>query len=248
LSITAASADGSPASVDVQFADQRPGTLRIGSGGPIYTISKYLNPVAVPLGTPFNPSRAFHYDFLNPGSRMAEPISGIMLYIDPAQDVPAGIYRENLDIQYQCSGAGTAEIQSGVLPIEVNVPSTLTASFSGGSAYGTIDFGDFATPAQTVMVNVYSTGPYSLSINSMNAQRMKMTTAPAGAAGAASAQIPYTVSFAGAPVTSTESHFPRTGTGGSQLPLSVTTEPTAGNRAGVYHDVITMTFTPRITP
>lgn len=138
-------------------------------------------------------------------------------------------------------------MQSGVLQLVVDVPSTLTASLAGGSSSGTIDFGDFSTLTQTAMVGVSSTGPYAVRITSTNGQVMKLTTPPPGVAGAANAQIPYTVTFAGTAVSSTPTRFSRTGVGGTHLPLSITAGPVGAKRAGTYHDIITVTFTPLAT-
>jgi hypothetical protein len=244
ITLTAASDSGSPTAVMGQFVDQNSGSLRIGTGGPLYTIMRSYNRVVVPLGVTFNPSFAFDYDFMSVGTRKAEMIPGVNFYIDPGQDVAAGVYRENFDLQYQCSSSTATETQSGVLQIVVNVPSTLTASLAGGSTAGTLDFGDFSSLTRTAMVGVYSTGPYAISFSSANARAMKLQNPPPGAVNSSNAQIPYVVSFAGAALSGGTTHFPRTGVGGTSLPLTVTVDPALDKRAGVYHDVITVTFTP----
>lgn len=241
ITVTAASRDANTASVDAEFVDQNSGVLRVGSGGPVYTLRKGPSDVVVPLGAPFNPAYSFHHEFKDVGHGATERVGNVILRIDPDQDIAAGVYRENLDIQYRCSGTGRTDMQSGVLPIIIDVPSTLVASLGGGSLNGTVDFGDFSTLSQSVMVTVQSTGPYAVKINSANGQAMKLATAPTGAA---NAQIPYTVTFAGAPVSTSDTHFARSGVGGRSLPLSFTAGSIAGKRAGVYHDIVTVTFTP----
>jgi len=249
VTLTAESHGGSPKNVSVQFMDQEPaGTLRIGSNGPVYAIQESGRSVAVPRGALLNASNSFNYTFKEPGSKKAESVPGVQLVIAGGQDVAAGEYGESLDVQFQCDSNGGTDQKQGVLQITVDVPSTLTASLAGSGPAGTLDFEDFSTATHTVMVNVYSTGPYALSIASANAQRMKLVNAPAGAANVPDAQIAYTMTFNGGAVSAfSTTRYLRSGVGGAQLPLAITTEPATGKRAGVYHDAITLTFTPLAT-
>jgi len=229
-----------------EFADQElTSPVRIGTHGPIYDLQRSGTVVKPGTGI-FDPGFAFHYTFNNNG--IAEPISGIQLLIDPGQDVAAGVYGESLDMVYRCQDPQSIYTQSAVLQITVDVPSSLTASLAGGSASGTLDFADFSSLSRSVQVNVYATGPYALSVVSLNAQKMKLADAPAGAAGNANAEIGYTITFNGAAVsTAASAHFARTGVLGAHLPLAVTAESVAGKRAGAYHDTLTLTFTPLAT-
>jgi hypothetical protein len=234
-----------------QFVDQDSGTLRIGTSGPIYTIEESQKGVVVNgSAPPPTPANSFTFRFSGSGSA-TEPVYGIQFVIDPGQDVPAGVFSESLDMQMRCGesdGNQPVDLQSGVLHITVDVPSTLIASLAGGSASGTLDFGDFTGQTKTAMVNVYSTGPYALSIASENNGAMKLAGAPPQSSDTGNAQIGYTLTFNEHSVTpGTSVHFGRTGVGGTGLPLSVVAEPVAGKRAGVYRDSITLTFTPLAT-
>lgn len=245
------SGNGVGPEVTAQFVDQDIGTLRVGTAGPIYTIVSPSNPVVVDasVGQP-GPMNSFSFRFSDAGAG-AQQVTGLQFIIDRGQDVPAGDYNESLNMQMQCGGGNgnqPVDLQSGVLHITVRVPSTLIATLAGGSAYGTLDFEDFSNLARTAMVNVYSTGPYSLSIASDNSGVMKLVGAPPSAADAANSRIGYTMTFNGRSVPAgTSVHFERTGVGGLELPLAVTVDSVAGKRAGVYRDSITLTFTPLAT-
>lgn len=251
LFATRGSGGGVGAENTAQFVDQESGSVRVGTNGPLYTIMYGSSMVVVPRNAaPLSPGNTFSFRFSSSGGG-AEQVSGLQFIIDPGLDVAAGVYSESLDIQMKCGGSGgnqPIELQSGVLHISVSVPSTLIASLAGGSASGTLDFGDFSDPARTAMVNVYSTGPYALSIASDNNGYMKLLGAPPQAADASNARIAYTLTFDGRPVSTAASvHFERTGVNGRQLPLAVTAESVAGKRAGTYHDSIIVTFTPLAT-
>jgi hypothetical protein len=224
-------------------------TLRIGSRGPLYAIQG-SQPVLVDRVSPqLGPTQIFTHVFTGSGTGLSEPVSNLQFIIDPGHDLPAGVYDESIDMQFRCTTAsatpGTVNLQSSVLHVSVNVPSKLTASLSGGSTSGTLDFADFSTLSKTAMVNVYSTGPFALTIVSANGGAMKLDGAPIKAANAA---IDYTVNFAGVPVAvGNETHFDRTGIGGTGLPLQVTVGSPDAKRAGIYRDSLTLTFVPLAT-
>lgn len=243
------SSGGTPESVTAQFVDgdSSSNTLRIGTSGPIYSIEA-SSPVAVSRVTaPLDPAHSFTYAFAQSGTGLTETIHGIQFFIDPGQDIPAGVYSESLDVQYRCNVTGETpftDLQSAALRVSVSVPSKLTASLAGVSASGTLQFDDFSSLTQTAMVNVYSTGPFAFSAVSDNGA-MKLQGAPAGAT---NAEISYSLGFDGQAISSGDViHHDRTGIGGAGLPLAVTAEPIKGKRAGVYHDTLTLTFTPLAT-
>ena len=121
----------------------------------------------------------------------------------------------------------------------------LTASLAGGSTTSTIDFGDFSTVSKTGLVNVYSTGPFSLQIASTNNGVMKLQGSPVDSANAA---VSYSINFNGTPIAVGDTaRFARTGIGGAGLPLQITTEQPTAKRAGTYRDSLTLTFTPLAT-
>jgi len=233
--------------VTAQFVDEDSnGTLRIGTSGPTYTItSNGSGPVVVGLGAG---QLSQGNTFFVPG-RGSQQVNGIQFLIDPGQDLPAGVFSESLDMQLRCGDSSApVNLQSNVLQITVDVPSTLKAYLAGTSSNGTLDFGDFSNLTKQALVNIQSTGPFGLSIASDGGGVMKLSGAPAAAAGAANAQVGYTMTFNGAAVSvGSNTHFGRTGIGGLGLPLSVTAESIAGKRAGTYRDTITLTFSPLAT-
>jgi hypothetical protein len=250
VTLLAARNHGTGPEIAAQFVDEdSTGTLRIGTRGPIYAVEDAARAVAVGRNAPqLGPANSFDFRFSTPEGG-TEPVNGIRFVIDPGQDVPAGVFRETLAMQMRCGGGNApVDLQSGVLYVTVDVPSTLIASLSGTGASGTLDLDDFSEPTRTALVNVYSTGPYALSISSDNGMNMKLVGAPAEAASAGTAQIPYALTFDGRPVLAGSStRFARTGVGGAQLPLAVTVDSVAGKRAGAYHDAIVLTFTPLAT-
>ena len=168
ISLRAARNSGSGSStVIAQFVDWDSNTtLRIGSRGPIYTIEDDSTVVTNRYGAALLPNQYFSHTFQSNKSDAYEPVHGLQFFIDPGQDIPAGVYDETLDVQYRCPTGNpfdhSTEWQSGVLHVSVNVPSKLVANLSGGSTSGTLDFGDFNDHARGAMVNVYSTGPFSI--------------------------------------------------------------------------------------
>jgi hypothetical protein len=92
------------------------------------------------------------------------------------------------------------------------------------------------------MVNVYSTGPFTVKIDSDNDSRMMLDGAShPGRDG----QIGYGLSFDGLPVRlGNRIHLHRTGIGGAGFPLVAFTNDVSGKRAGIYRDTLTVTITP----
>jgi hypothetical protein len=251
LSVARGSDAGGPSSpksdISAQFVEPDDVNItRVGTRGPIYSI--YANQAEVLVdrtAAPLRPSEIFTHHFGDPAN-FAEAVHGLQLIIDGGQDIAAGVYEDKLEIQYSCAAAAAAgmpRIQPSVLRVRVDVPSKIIANLAGGSTSGTLDFADFATPARTASVNVYSTGPYALKVESANDGAMKLTETT-GLSGA-STQIAYNLSFQGVAVVLGQAQvFPRTGVAGAALPLVVTAEPIASKRAGAYHDTLTLTFTP----
>jgi hypothetical protein len=221
-------------------------TLRIGYHGPIYTIEGDNTVVVGRSDAPLMPNRYFHHDFHSRNTGVYENIHGLRFFIDPGQDVPAGVYNEDLDVQYRCVVTGhdksSTDLQSGVLHVSVNVPSKLIANLSGGSTSGTLDFGDFSDRSRSAMVNVYSTGPFSVQIKSDHHAAMLLDGASHHSD---DTRIGYALFFNGYPVKSDgPTHFGRTGIGGAGFPIVARTEDISGKRAGTYRDALTVTITP----
>jgi hypothetical protein len=238
---------GGPVTVNAQFVDWDSNTtLRIGSRGPIYTIEGNGTVVTNRYGPALLPNQYFSHTFQSTKSDAYEPINGLQFFIDPGQDIPAGIYDETLDVQYRCLTGNpfdqSVDWQSGVLNVSVNVPSKLVANLSGGSTSGTLDFGDFNDHARGAMVNVYSTGPFTVDVDSDNYGHMVLDGASHPDR---DARIAYGLSFAGFPVRlGSRMHFFRTGIGGAGFPLLAFTNDVHGKRAGTYRDTLTVTITP----
>jgi len=234
----------SSSSVIAQFVDWDSNmTLRIGSRGPIYTIEDNNIVVTNNHSAALLPNQYFSYTFSR--GKTLGTISGLRFFIDPGQDIPAGIYDETLDVRYRCpSGPSdySSEWQSNVLHVSVNVPSKLVANLSGGSTSGTLDFGDFNDHARGAMVNVYSTGPFTVKVDSDNYGHMVLDGVSHPDR---DTRIDYGLSFAGFPVRlGNRMHFFRTGIGGAGFPLVAFTNDVRGKRAGTYRDTLTVTITP----
>jgi hypothetical protein len=248
ISLRAARNSGSGSStVIAQFVDWDSNTtLRIGSRGPIYTIEDDNTVVTNRYGAALLPNQYFSHTFQSNKSDAYEPVHGLQFFIDPGQDIPAGVYDETLDVQYRCPTGNpfdhSTEWQSGVLHVSVNVPSKLVANLSGGSTSGTLDFGDFNDHARGAMVNVYSTGPFTVKVDSDNYGHMVLDGMSHPDR---DSRIDYGLSFAGFPVRlGNRMHFFRTGIGGAGFPLVAFTNDVLGKRAGTYRDTLTVTITP----
>jgi spore coat protein U-like protein len=248
LSLRVARNSGSGSStVIAQFVDwDSNATLRIGSRGPIYTIEGNNTVVTNRYNAALLPNQYFAHTFQSKKSDMYESVNGLQFFIDPGQDIPAGVYDETLNVQYRCLNGSlfdhSTDWQSGVLHVSVNVPSKLVANLSGGSTSGTLDFGDFNDHVRGAMVNVNSTGPFTVSIDSDNYGHMVLDGM---AHPGHDARIDYGLSFNGFPTRlGSQMHFFRTGIGGAGFPLVVYTNDLLGKRAGTYRDTLTVTVTP----
>jgi spore coat protein U-like protein len=239
-----------------QFMDQgqSAGSVFILNGGPTYDIVNAFGQLVVvhPSSTPLGPGHVFFPSTLGFNDHghppTTAPVNALGFYLPPGQDVAAGVYSETLDVQYGCGdgrgGAGPANLQTGVLPITVIVPSTLSVNLAGGIAHGAIDFGAFASLTKSANVQVRSTGPFSLVITAEHNGKMYLF----GTSGGAGQEIPYALSFNGNAVTLGDStSYTRTGVGGLSMPLSVTAQDIGANRAGFYKDTLTLVFTPKAT-
>ncbi|HEY1836175.1 MAG TPA: hypothetical protein VGG36_00840 [Rhizomicrobium sp.] len=236
--------------VQIQFVDYNDSTtpLHIGTRGPLFDVEAFGKSIAIGRAQgAMMPNQYFTYTFRSKNTYDYENIPGVQLYIDPGQNVPAGIYYGSLDVQYRCLTSGQTfssqsnDIQSGVLHVNVNVPSELIANLSGGSTVGTIDFGNFSDTTRSASVNVASTGPFFVLIESDHHYRMVLDGVHSPAT---NQKIDYDLSFNGYPFDGRPLHFLRTGIGGAGLPLTVHVHDTHGKRNGLYKDTLTVTITP----
>jgi hypothetical protein len=247
--------NGNLSNVVGQFMDQgqSSGSVFILNGGPNYNIINLVGQEVVvhPSSSPLQPGHVFvanTEDFNDHGhDASAAPVIGLALLIPPGQDVAAGVYSEVLDVQYACgngspNGNGDVHLQTGVLPINVTVPSTLSVNLAGGGRHGTIDFDTFESLTKSANVQVRSTGPFSLVITAEHNGKMFLL----GSSGGAGQEIPYGLTFNGnAVVLGNSSSFTRTGVGGLSMPLAATVGDVSADRAGKYKDTLTLVFTPK---
>lgn len=173
--------------------------------------------------------------------------SSLRLFLtNPREDLPAGVYREQFTLRYWCGDPQVThpyEVR-GVVAVSVQVPNVLSATVAGASAHGEIDFLDFATLSRALQVSVRSTGPFSVTAQSLNGSVMLRE----GAHGSDPAdRIPYAVTFGGRPLvlgTASSIANPRAGLAGQQISLNVTVEDVSTKRAGRYGDTLVLTLAP----
>ena len=161
-------------------------------------------------------------------------------------DLAAGVYREQFTIRYWCGEQDSTlpyEAQ-GIVAVSVAVPNVLSASISGGSSRGEIDFMDFAALSRTLQINVRSTGPYQVSARSIGGGALVRE----GAAGSSDPadRIAYRATLDNAPLSPGEAARPqrRAGLAGRRMALDVAVESIADKRAGAYADTLLVTLSP----
>jgi hypothetical protein len=210
-----------------------------------------------------------YYNFL--GASAPDVVTFNVLVTVPAgTDLSAG-GNISFDIIYLCNGTGglddvlTPALLPQAISINVNVLSALQASYAGGI----LDFGEVgnvtttnvlaapATYTRSGNVNVRSSGPYSVSMNSDNNYKL---TFSGGTLTNPAQTLTYSATFVGlsrtgvsgnnaaiAPITKTCN---RAGLGGVSLPVSVTLKEggqggsPAKIPASLYNDFLNVTISP----
>jgi len=237
------------------------------AGSPAYAV-RYLNssvlytlPASHPLSLPTPPSSGtVFYDFGTSGFPNTVSIP-LVVTIPGNLDLVAGdpiVF----DIRYICTGAsGLSSVTSpatlaAAMTIRINVQSALQASYAGPA----LDFGEVgavtdaqaSTRAVTGAVRVASSGPYTVSMSAANNYRM---TYPGGNLGTTTQTIRYSTRFLGqtknnAAPTFTTVACNRAGTGGQNLPITVTLQDGGATKtpAPNYRDTLTVTVTPLAVP
>jgi hypothetical protein len=163
--------------------------------------------------------------------------------------VPPGTYTDTLSLGiYQSAGAGPytlADVPVTAYGVTIGVTSQMAVAIAGGGLKTTLYFGDFVQGAtRSVQLQAYSNQAFRLIVSSDNAGVMKPTGAQAIAEGIW--QVPYTVAVNGAaPISLSQqrvlSLWPQaTQQSGIAIPIDVQIGAFAGQRAGVYRDVITI--------
>ena len=229
--------------------------LRYNSNNVLYTL-----PATHSLSVTSPPSGTVFYDFGGNGQPNTVSIP-LLVTIPPGADLSAG-EPIAFDIVYICNGRGALHdvtvktTLASAITIKINVLSALQASYAGPA----LDFGeignltDIASFAHSVtgMVRVASTGPYTVTMESANGYRM---TYPGGSLATAAQNIKYGARFLGQTRDSSTTTFntvacKRSGTGGQNLPLTLTLREggIAKTPAPDYRDTLTVTITPLATP
>lgn len=220
-------------------------TLRIATSGPAYSI---LNPGGQTVSFPLNSTAAGQTGVaLIPASTTSVTYT-VSLPINTTTDFVGGTnYAENLSYSLQCykSNGGTNGVDTGSL---TSLNSTITNVLSVVTASPqTLDFGNFTSATQTLQVGLKSTNSINVAVSTLNSSTMVLAgaTPPYNT----SNSIPYSMTFNGSTLSSSgTNNVARATVAGSTYPfvMSLTGGVPSGKLAGVYADVITLTFTPGI--
>nr|WP_166180432.1 hypothetical protein [Altererythrobacter segetis] len=216
--------------------------LRIGTTGPIYTITSGATTVSFPKNTTAVSSGVAQSDkaVTSPSFTVALPVNS------SGQDFVGGTQcTENLGYSLQCffangnsSGADTGSAVSLTTSI-ASVLSIVTASPQ------TLNFGNFTTTSQTLQVSLKSTSTMSVSVSTVNGSQMVLNGAVSPFP--TNSTIPYTMTFAGSAITAgSPQTVSRAGVGGNTFAFALTLPGgvPSGKLPGTYADVITLTIVP----
>ncbi len=249
VSFTLKNADSKPC--DVAFAFFRTGAPQakaaggslnyqlIGSSGPL-TQNAPTPPATLP-GAGFAA-------YITVGAKQTYAANA-MLSAGDGQVVPPGTYSDTPYLGvYQSMGGGQytkTPIPAATLAVTIGVNSQMTVAIAGGGRRTTLNFGDFVQGAtRSVNLQAYSNQSFRLMVSSDNAGVMKPTDAQAITEGIW--QVPYTIAINRmTPVSLSQqrvlSLWPSaTQKSGIAIPVDVQVGSIAGQRAGIYRDVITI--------
>lgn len=237
------------------------------SGSPAYSITHsgwnvlYTLPAVHTLSVPFPPpSGTVFLDFggyFSPDTQTNQFVVSIPGGLDLNAGDPLVF-----DIRYVCDGEnGVQDVRSpatltDAMTIRINVLSALQASYAGPA----LDFGEIgsvsdlqaAAHSVTGAIRVASSGPYTVGLSSENGYRM---TFSGGNLGDTAQTIRYSTHFLGQTKSNASPSFTtvacqRAGTGGQNLPITVTLQEggTAKSASPSYRDTLTVTVTPLAMP
>jgi hypothetical protein len=249
ISFTIKNADSKPC--DAAFAFFKPGAPQasgpggsltyqiLAAGGPVTQ-----NAVSPPTVLPGSASAAY----FTVGAKQTYTARAV-LAVGDGQVVPPGTYADTLYLGiYQSAGGGQyTKVQIPVAPFGalIGVNSQMTVALAGGGRKTTLNFGDFIQGAtRSVQLQAYSNQGFRLTVSSDNAGVMKPTDAQAIAEGIW--QVPYTIAINRmAPVNLSQQRMlslwpTATQKSGIAIPIDVQVGSVAGQRAGIYRDVITI--------
>jgi hypothetical protein len=216
--------------------------LRIGTTGPIYTITTGATTVSFPKNTTALSSGVAQ----TTSTTTSVPVTVALPVNSSGQDFVGGTqYTENLGYSLQCyaangssSGADTGSAASLTSTI-ASVLSIVTASPL------TLNFGNFTTTTQTLQVSLKSTSTMSVSVSTVNGSQMVLSGAVSPFP--TNSTIPYTMTFGGSAITTSSAQsVSRAGVGGTNFAFALTLPGgiPSGKLPGTYADVITLTIVP----
>ncbi|MBY8826593.1 hypothetical protein [Hephaestia mangrovi] len=178
------------------------------------------------------------------------------LYVQSGQSIPAGDYVQPLDVRFVCYAGGQTVLDGpdvqpgGRVALYLTVPQEiLTYIGSPGLHHGDIDFGTLQSnqpiAPRSLIVTAQTTVPYDIDVDEDNHGLKKR-----GDSGGEDFVLPYRLSLSGLPVGDRQRvSCPRTPvpTGRHhRLDVSIEQSEVAKAPAGDYHDVVTLTFSPRL--
>jgi hypothetical protein len=172
------------------------------------------------------------------------------LSVMEGQVVVAGAYADQLTMHIFKNATNSAYVADldAPLNITIGVNAQATLAIAGGGRTTTLNFGNLFEGAQrSVHLLAYSNQGFRLTVSSDNSGVMKPVDAAALAEGWL---VPYKVAILKAePFYLAQQHTialppPAAGRNGLAIPVDVHVGPTAGQRAGVYRDVITIAIDP----
>ena len=176
-----------------------------------------------------------------------------ILSVDQAQTVPPGTYTDILYLGvYQNTGGSQyarAQITPPPITLVIGVSTSLTVAIAGGGRKTTLNFGDLVQGAtRAVQLRAYANQGFRLTVSSDNSGVMKPIDKQAIAEGIW--QVPYTIAVNRMPPVSLSQPRPlslwpsATQRTGVAIPVEVQIGSIAGQRAGIYRDVITIAIDP----
>jgi hypothetical protein len=247
---------GNTRSVKVIFNDENTGPLRLSQLGPAYEITIPNGAVNYAYAAGITAAAAPQGLLINlPSNNQVQSDLRIRVPANSGDTEYSGgtAFRENLTYSVQCYndrniaiGSGLS-LQAAVSP-EVTIPRVLSASITGQTTSGEVDFGNFAslTPAP-LAINLRSTSSISVRVSTARGLQMVRTGAPTTPA--ANDVIPYTLSLNNQAVTTSPFTYTASRVGVAQrtwnLQLGLPATP-AGKRAGSYSDTITIELSPSL--
>lgn len=249
ISFTLKNTDSKPC--DAAFAFFKPGVPQAsgaggsliyqiqGSGGPLTQ-----NAVSPPATLPGAASAAY----ITVGAKQTYTAKAALI-VSEGQVVPPGTYSDTLYLGiYQSAGGGQytkAQIPVAPFGAVIGVNSQMTVAIAGAGRKTTLNFGDFVQGAtRSVQLQAYANQGFRLIVSSGNAGVMKPVDTQALAEGIW--QVPYTIAINRmAPVNLSQARLlslwpSATQKSGIAIPVDVQVGSIAGQRAGIYRDVITI--------